>query len=172
MRICKEPLPLQWCKTKSKSNEITKRLPDVRSSRPEVFCKKGVLRSFAKPAGIHLCQSFFFNRVAGLRPPTLLKNRLWHRCFPVNCAKFLRTPFLHNASGGCLSDVYVIMKPNNFSSSKTFWICKSVTLKTSSRYFKDAFNTCSPRQMFAGILFMKDMINDPEWVILKVYIPK
>ena len=29
-----------------------------------------------------------------LRPATLLKKRLWHRCFPVNFAKFLRTPFL------------------------------------------------------------------------------
>ena len=26
-------------------------------------------------------------------PATLLKKRLWHRCFPVNFAKFLRTPF-------------------------------------------------------------------------------
>ena len=29
----------------------------------------------------------------GLRPATLLKKNLWHRCFPVNFAKFLRTPF-------------------------------------------------------------------------------
>ena len=28
------------------------------------------------------------------RPATLLKKRLWHRSFPVNFAKFLRTPFL------------------------------------------------------------------------------
>ena len=27
-------------------------------------------------------------------PATLLKKRLWHRCFPVNFAKFPRTPFL------------------------------------------------------------------------------
>ena len=27
-------------------------------------------------------------------PATLLKKRLWHRCLPVNFAKFLRTPFL------------------------------------------------------------------------------
>ena len=26
-------------------------------------------------------------------PATLLKKRLWHRCFPVNFGKFLRTPF-------------------------------------------------------------------------------
>ena len=65
----------------------------LRSSRPEVFCKKGVLRNFAKFTGKHLCQNLFFNKVAGLRPVTLLKKRLWHRCFPVNFVKFLRTPF-------------------------------------------------------------------------------
>ena len=54
----------------------------LRSSRPEVFCKKGVLRNFAKFAGKHLCQTLLFN-----------KRRLWHRCFPVNFVKFLRTPF-------------------------------------------------------------------------------
>ena len=45
-----------------------------RSSHPEMFRKKGVLRNF--------------------RPATLLKKRLWQRRFPVNFAKFLRTPFL------------------------------------------------------------------------------
>ena len=29
----------------------------------------------------------------GLRPSTLLKKRLWPRCFPVNFLKFLRTTF-------------------------------------------------------------------------------
>ena len=40
-----------------------------------------------------------FNKNAGLRPATLSKKRLWHKCFPVNFAKFLRTPFLQNTSG-------------------------------------------------------------------------
>ena len=40
--------------------------------------------------------------LACLRPATLLKKRLWHRCFPVNLAKFLRTPFLQNTSGRLL----------------------------------------------------------------------
>ena len=35
------------------------------SSRSEVFCKKGVLRNFTKFTGKHLCQSLFFNKVAG-----------------------------------------------------------------------------------------------------------
>ena len=65
-----------------------------RSSRLEVFCKKGVLKNFAKFARKHLCQSLFFNKVSGLRSATLLKTRVWHRCFLVNFAKFLRTPFL------------------------------------------------------------------------------
>ena len=52
---------------------------------------KVVLRNFAKFTGKHLC--IFFNKVAGLRPASLLKNTLWHRYFPVNFAEFLRTPY-------------------------------------------------------------------------------
>ena len=59
---------------------------------------KKVLKDFAKFTGKHLCQSLFFNKVAGFRPATLLKKRVWHRCFPVNFAKFLWTPFLQNTS--------------------------------------------------------------------------
>ena len=40
-------------------------------------------------------------QASGLRPATLLKKRLWRRCFPVNFVKFLRTSFLQNTSGGC-----------------------------------------------------------------------
>ena len=65
----------------------------LRSSRPEVFCKKSFLRNFAKFTGKQLSQSFFFNKFAGLRSATLLKKKFWHRCFPVNFAKFIRTPF-------------------------------------------------------------------------------
>ena len=48
-----------------------------------MFCKKGALKNFTKFTGKHLCQSLFFNKVAGLR--------LWQMCFPVNFATFLRT---------------------------------------------------------------------------------
>ena len=40
----------------------------------------------------HLCQSLFFNKVA--EPATLFKKTFWRRCFLVEFAKFLRTPFL------------------------------------------------------------------------------
>ena len=65
-----------------------------KSSHQRCSIKKGVLRNFKKFIGKHLCQSLSFNKVEGLRPETLLKKRLWHRCFPVNFVKFLRTPFL------------------------------------------------------------------------------
>ena len=54
---------------------------------------KVFLETLRKFTGKHMCQSFLFNKVAGLRPATLLKKRLWHRYFPVNFARFLRTPF-------------------------------------------------------------------------------
>ena len=38
----------------------------LRSSLPEVFCKKGVLKNFAKFTRTHMCLSLFFNIVAGL----------------------------------------------------------------------------------------------------------
>ena len=39
-----------------------------RSSHRRCSVRKGVLRNFAKFTGKHLCQSLFFNKVAGLRP--------------------------------------------------------------------------------------------------------
>ena len=53
----------------------------VRSSHQRCSVRKGVLRNLAKFTGKRL------------RPGTLLKKRFWHRCFPVNIAKFLRTLF-------------------------------------------------------------------------------
>ena len=39
-----------------------------------------------------------------ISPATLLKKKLWHWCFLVNFAKFLRTPFSKNTSGRLLLD--------------------------------------------------------------------
>ena len=54
------------------------------------------------PLGSHLRvlgPTFPVCQVAALRTATLLKKRLWRRCFPVNFAKILRTTFLQNTSG-------------------------------------------------------------------------
>ena len=84
----------------------------IRSSHQRCSMKKGALINFAKFTGKHLCRSLFFNKVAGLRSffnkvaglrrASLLKKRLWYRCFPVNFAKFIRTPSLQSTSGRLL----------------------------------------------------------------------
>ena len=53
----------------------------------------GVIKNLAEFTDKHLFWSIFFNKVVGLGPTTLLKKKLQHKCFPVNFAKFLRTPF-------------------------------------------------------------------------------
>ena len=45
----------------------------LRSSHPEVFCKKGVLRNFAKFTEKHLYQSLFFNYVESLKDCSFIK---------------------------------------------------------------------------------------------------
>ena len=65
----------------------------LKSNPLEVFYKKGVLKKFAKFTGGHLCQSLFFDKVAGLRPAILLKKILGHWHFSVIFAKFLITAF-------------------------------------------------------------------------------
>ena len=49
-----------------------------RSSRLDVVYKKGLLKNFAKFTGKHLCQSPFFNRVAGLPPVVASRYRIIH----------------------------------------------------------------------------------------------
>ena len=75
---------------------------NFRSSHCRCSAERGVLTNFSKSTGKHLFQSPFLNKIAGLRSAFLLKKRLWPRCFPVNFAKFLRTPFAQNTSGRLL----------------------------------------------------------------------
>ena len=49
---------------------------DIKKQSPRGVLWKDVLRNFRKFTGKHLCQSFFFNNVTGLRPATLLKKTL------------------------------------------------------------------------------------------------
>ena len=66
----------------------------VRSSRPEELYKKGVLRNFAKFTGKQLCRSFFLNKVADLRPATLLK-RTVAQVFSCEFCEIYKNTFFH-----------------------------------------------------------------------------
>ena len=45
---------------------------NVKSNLSEVFCRKGIFKNFPKFTGKYFSQILFFNKVAGLRPTTLL----------------------------------------------------------------------------------------------------
>ena len=69
---------------------------------PEVFCKKRCSYKFCKIHRKTPVPEYLFNKVVYLGPATLIKKRLWHRCFPVTFVKFLRTSILENTSGQLL----------------------------------------------------------------------
>ena len=75
-----------------------------------MLCRKGVLKNFANSQENTCATVSFLIKVAGLsqspegRTATLLKKRLWHRCFPVNFTKFLRTPFFYRKPPVAASD--------------------------------------------------------------------
>ena len=63
-----------------------------RSSLPETFSKKGVLKTFTNFTGKHLCQSLFLNKVAGLMPEILAQMFFCEFCEIFENMFFYRTP--------------------------------------------------------------------------------
>ena len=55
-----------------------------------------LLKNFAIFTEKHLRWGLFLNKSAGLQSWNFIKNRLQHRFFPVNIAKFLKAPILQN----------------------------------------------------------------------------
>ena len=72
------------------TQKVLAMLDKIRSSHQRCSVKQGVLKNFANFTEKYLCWSL------SLRPATLLKKRLQHRCFPMKFAKILRTPVLKN----------------------------------------------------------------------------
>ena len=104
--------------------EIWQYSTNYRSSRPDMFYKKRVLRNFVEFTGKYLRQSLFFNKVA---IATLLKKRLWRRCFPVNFTKFLRIPFFYRTPLVAASEITRIKSVSSVSRSSTLWRLNPVT---------------------------------------------
>ena len=86
---------------------------------------EGVLKNFTKFMGKQLYQSLFFNKVAELRPATLLEKRLWHKCFPVNFVNnfwstYFKGQYCMAASVSCsfgntLTSILILGKPGVYS---------------------------------------------------------
>ena len=107
----------------------------VRSSRPEVFCKKGTLRNSPKFTAKNLCQRLPFNKVA-----TLSKKSLWHWCFPVNIGRFLEI------------DLWV-----HFMWRSSLQICRNL-LRTSKIYSWIVSWGCSKKVSFRLLSFFKFLL--------------
>ena len=73
-------------------------------SRPKVFCKKDVLKNFAKFAGKHLCQTLFLNKVSGLKRIRCISTQVFscEFCEIFKKTYFYRTPLVA-ASAVCLA---------------------------------------------------------------------
>ena len=79
-----------------------------------MFCKKGVLKKFVKFTGKHLCQSLFFNKVAGLTYMLLIfMSKKIKRLFMVNkSSHFLLKKCFLNILIQFLSTVKFIIYPS------------------------------------------------------------
>ena len=64
-----------------------------RSSRSEMFCEKGVLRNFAKLTGKQLCQSLFFDKVAGSGQVFFIKKENLAQVFSSEFCKISKDTF-------------------------------------------------------------------------------
>ena len=77
-----------------------------------MFCKKGVLRNFAKFTGKHLCQRLFFNKVAGLahlEPLTNFKQNHMEVGNITEAASFKSLPHLSHKNTKLLFCVTVLL---------------------------------------------------------------
>ena len=74
---------------------------DSRSSDQRCSLKK-VFWKISQNSQKNTCAGVSLIKLQAFRPATLLKERLWHMCFPVNFAKFWRKSFLQNTSGQLL----------------------------------------------------------------------
>ena len=78
-----------------------------KSSRPEVFCRKGVLRYFGKFTGKHLCHSLFFSKVAGLKACNFTKKEAVAQVFSCKFCQISKNTFSYRiplvAASVCLN---------------------------------------------------------------------
>ena len=67
----------------------------IRSSRPEMFLGKGVLKIFSKFTGEHPCRSVISIKLQS----NFIEIALRHGCSPINLLHIFRTTFPRNTSG-------------------------------------------------------------------------
>ena len=74
----------------------------MRKQLPEGFFIESVMTNFAEFTRKYLCRNLFFDKVKLYRSATSIKASLFRSCFLENFTKFVRAPFLQNATGRLL----------------------------------------------------------------------
>ena len=93
-------------------DRATSRNSHAQKQPPEVFCKKGIFRNFAKFTGIQLFK----------KETLLIKNRLWHMCFPVNFVKISKNPFSTEYLRTTYSAICKALMLSPKGMNREFWI--------------------------------------------------
>ena len=96
-----------------------------------MFCKKSCSKEFRNIYRKTPVLEFLFNKVAGL------KDRLQHRSFPVNIAKFLRTPILKNICEQLLLSLTLLNFLGNVLNNSEFRAPCATFFKASLLYKSD-----------------------------------
>ena len=79
-----------------------------------MFCEKGVLRKFAKFTGKHLCQSLFFDKIAG-GACNFIKKETLAQMFSCEFCKISKNSFFFRTPLVAASD------PRKVADNRTFW---------------------------------------------------
>ena len=94
------------------NSDLKLKLIKDRSSPPEVFLQKGILKICSKFTGEHPCRSVISIKLFPCRSAISIKLLcdfveiiLWHGCSPVNLRHIFRTPFYKNTSARLLHRV-------------------------------------------------------------------
>ena len=101
----------------------------ARVSRLSVSYDYGFALYSAHCRSRHLRCSLKFRK----RSATLLKKTLWHRCFPVNYAKFLRTCFLQNQLQNTSRRLLLYLPPITATTVNVSDVCISFKFKRFQR---------------------------------------
>ena len=121
--------------------------------------KVGLLKSFEKRTGKHMCQSFFLDKVAHHQACNFIKSRFWRRCFTVNFAKLLKalcwTPpvsasnFNLNFLTLRLRKRYIYVFPGLLFFGYFFWIMFLIEARNKCIWF---YNKCWVKQAISDVL--------------------
>ena len=116
-----------------------------RSSHPEVFLRKAVLKICSKCTKEHPCQSVISIKLLC----NFIEIKLWHRCSPVNFLHIFRIPFPRNTSGWLLLRIdtreNTILTTRYLQSRKQVVASKTLVIEISKHCKKYCLGTSSNR---------------------------